>query len=116
MSLEQTAGHQSRKRKRFVSPPPLSNKRRKPTGQEQHQTPSAFWDNLSRLWLTPRALREFDCRTIFSAAPIPPDPSTLQKSRIAQLKRFAGRGGPLYRHLAFRKVTFGDFNEPTGKP
>lgn len=74
------------------SPPP--SKRRKLERPPQHKTPSSFWDNLSRQWLTPRALREFDRRTEQLAAPLPPDRSGLGKDHSKRLKRFARHGGP----------------------
>ncbi|KAJ2982472.1 hypothetical protein NQ176_g1360 [Zarea fungicola] len=59
--------------------------------------PPEFWDNLSKIWLTPRALREVDRRnnaqptTTISAVPI--------SIRPTNLARFARRGGPDLRHL-----------------
>ena len=43
-----------------VSSTPRPTKRRKQDNQQRHRIPGSFWDNLSRQWLTPRALREFD--------------------------------------------------------
>ncbi|ATY62549.1 hypothetical protein A9K55_007579 [Cordyceps militaris] len=59
--------------------------------------PPKFWDNLSKVWLTPRALRELDRRkdaqprTAISAALITATPTNLA--------RFARRGGPDLCHL-----------------
>jgi len=52
---------------------PLSKKRRlsHPSGS---QPAAAFWDNLSKIWLTKRALRELDRRNT-QPAPSPPRPS-----------------------------------------
>ena len=71
----------SRKRQRSEQCPlqlngtsqPLSKKWRlsHPSGS---QPPAAFWDNLSKIWLTKRALRELDRRNTQSA-PSPPRPS-----------------------------------------
>ncbi len=71
----------SRKRQRSEQLPlqlngtsqPLSKKRRlsHPSGS---QPAAAFWDNLSKIWLTKRALRELDRRNTQSA-PSPPRPS-----------------------------------------
>ena len=82
------------------SSPPATNKRRKLKNQQRHQTPSSFWDNLSRLWLTPRALREFDRRTEWPVTPIPLERTGKEEDidRL-QLKRFARHGGPSLDHL-----------------
>jgi hypothetical protein len=69
-------------------------KRRKLENQGRHKTPSWFWDNLSRVWLTPRALREFDRRTVWPTTPVPPDRTGKEDIDLAQLKRFARHGGP----------------------
>ena len=74
-----------------LSPP---TKRRKQENQQPHRTPSSFWDNLSRQWLTRRALREFDRRTVWPTVLVPPDQSGKENTRRAQLKRFARHGGP----------------------
>lgn len=100
MPLNQTPAAQTRKRKPSgaepITPSPSrpSAKRRKAEGQRQHQTPSRFWDNLSRVWLTPCALREFDRRTVRPVVPIPPELSTLKETQIIKLKLFARHGGP----------------------
>ena len=96
----------SRKRQLYVeaepttdsSSPPIA-KRRKLEKQQRHRTPSWFWDNLSRQWLTPRTLREFDRRTEWPAAPLPPDRTDKEDIDLAQLKRFARHGGPSLGHL-----------------
>ncbi len=77
-----------------VSSPPPTTKRRKLENQQRHRTPSWFWDNLSRVWLTPRALREFDRRNRRSPAPGRPDRTGKEDIDLAQLKRFARHGGP----------------------
>ena len=71
-----------------VLPPPPAKR------QQRHRTPSSFWDNLSRQWLTRRALREFDRRTVWPAAPLPLDRSGKEKIRLEQLQSIARRGGP----------------------
>ncbi|KAM3473738.1 hypothetical protein MY8738_008244 [Beauveria namnaoensis] len=55
--------------------------------------PPEFWDSLSKVWLTPRALREKDRRNSLRspAAPI--------IKTAATLARFARRGGPDLGHL-----------------
>ena len=72
-----------------VSSPPRPTKRQT---EEIQQTPGSFWDNLSRQWLTRRALREFDRRT--SPATLPPERTGNKIINLAQLKRFAMHGGP----------------------
>ncbi|KAK0613157.1 hypothetical protein B0T17DRAFT_477589, partial [Bombardia bombarda] len=54
-----------------------------------------FWDNLSKVWLTPRALRELDRRNDARPAPKPPAPAVY----TTDLARFARRGGPDLHHL-----------------
>ena len=81
------------------SPLPIA-KRRQLEKQQRHQTPSWFWDNLSRQWLTRRTLGEFDRRTEWPATPLPPNRSDKEESiDLAQLKRFARHGGPSLGHL-----------------
>ncbi len=76
-----------------LSPQPTA-KRQKLEDHHRHQTPSSFWDNLSRQWLTHRALREFDRRTIWPAAPVPPHRTGKENIDFTKLKRFARQGGP----------------------
>ncbi|KAI4148515.1 MAG: hypothetical protein L6R39_002779 [Caloplaca ligustica] len=63
---------------------------------QRHRTPPSFYDNLSRLWLTPRVLREFDRRTVWPSVPAAPSYPTTKEITIddAKLKRFARQGGP----------------------
>lgn len=65
-------------RKRQRSEPPQLNETLQPISKKQRlshpsgsQPPAAFWDSLSKIWLTKRALRELDRRNI-QAAPNPP--------------------------------------------
>ena len=74
-------------------PPPIA-KGSKLEKQQRHRTPSWFWDNLSRQWLTSRTLREFDRRTEWPAIPSPPDRTDKKDIDLAQLRRFARHGGP----------------------
>src|SRR5579871_2043811 len=65
---------QSRKRKRSIehssaAHPQLQAKRQKRSRRSQNKTPPEFWDNLSRVPLCPRALREFDRRTVRPVTP-----------------------------------------------
>jgi hypothetical protein len=54
-----------------------------------------FWDNLSKVWLTPRALRELDRRN--KAQPSPR--FAVPELYATKLARFARHGGPDLRHL-----------------
>lgn len=101
MPLEENRVPNNRKRRPSVDrepavlPSPLPPaKRRKQDNQQRHRTPRSFWDNLSRQWLTRRALRELDQRTVWPVAPLPPHWSGKEKIARAQLKRFARHGGP----------------------
>lgn len=101
MPSENTIGPPNRKRKlskeaepALDCPPPFTAKRRKFDNHQRQRTPSSFWDNLSRQWLTRRALREFDRRTLWPAAPAPPDRTSKKTFALTQLKRFARHGGP----------------------
>ncbi|KAI4258589.1 MAG: hypothetical protein L6R42_005000 [Xanthoria sp. 1 TBL-2021] len=77
-----------------ASPPQPTAKRQKLEDHQRHRTPSSFWDNLSRQWLTRRTLREFDRRTVWPTVPIPPYRTGKQNINLAKLKRFARHGGP----------------------
>ncbi|KPM35098.1 hypothetical protein AK830_g11473 [Neonectria ditissima] len=86
---------QSRKRQRadeLLQDSPLA-KRAKSTGGRNFSP--AFWDNLSKVWLTPRALRELDRRNNKRPSPVFTPPEVCS----ADLARFARRGGPDLRHL-----------------
>ena len=73
----------SRKRQR---PEPLQpNETSQPVSKKQRfshpsgsQPPAAFWDNLSKIWLTKRALKELDRRNAQTA----PSPSRLPHRRV----------------------------------
>lgn len=99
MPPEQTSLVHDGKRKLSIeiesmAPSPPTEGQRKAQDQQRPQTPGSFWDNLSRQWLTPRALREFNRRTVWPAVPILPDRFGKESIRLVQLKRFAKRGGP----------------------
>ena len=101
MPSEKTAAPPNRKRKLSNKPepavdclPPSIAKRLKFENQQRKRTPNSFWDNLSRQWLTPRALREFDRRTVWPIAPVPPCLIDKKDVRLTELKRFARHGGP----------------------
>jgi len=86
-------------------PPRKKAKRRH---QSQQETNTAYWDSLSKLWLTRRALDELDRRNRQKASPVRPtvtrgldlgdEPSQLENPST-QLKRFARHGGPDLRNL-----------------
>ncbi|KAM3435124.1 hypothetical protein NHJ13734_005694 [Beauveria thailandica] len=59
--------------------------------------PPPFWDNLSKIWLTPRALRELDRRN--DAKPPARNSAPFSSVSPTALARFARRGGPDIRHL-----------------
>ena len=54
-----------------------------------------FWDNLSKVWLTKRALRELDRRNNKRPVQTYPTPEIC----LTDLARFARRGGPDLGHL-----------------
>ncbi|KAJ3499414.1 hypothetical protein NLG97_g349 [Lecanicillium saksenae] len=58
--------------------------------------PPQFWDKLSKVWLTPRALREKDRRNGIQPPAIA---SAVVRATPTSLARFARRGGPDLRHL-----------------
>ena len=58
-----------------------------------------FWDDLSRVWLTPRALRELDRRNDAAAQPAANPPAALLAVRGKSLDQFARHGGPNLCHL-----------------
>ena len=74
--------------------PQPSTKRQKLEDQQRHRTPSSFWDNRSRQWLTRRTLQEFDRRTVWPAPPVPPYRTGKEDINLTKLKRFARHGGP----------------------
>jgi len=86
-------------------PPRKKAKRRR---QSQQETNTAYWDSLSKQWLTRRALNELDRRNRQRASPVRPtvaygldlvaEPGQLE-NLSTQLKRFARHGGPDLRDL-----------------
>ena len=83
--------------------PHPARKKAKRRRQLQQETNTAYWDSLSKLWLTRRALDELDRRTRQEASPARPtvargldlgDESGQLKNLSTQLKRFARHGGP----------------------
>lgn len=63
--------------------------------QAKPNFPPEFWDSLSKVSATHRALRELDRRNNARPAPKPPLPAV----HPTDLERFARRGGPDLRHL-----------------
>lgn len=83
-------------------------KRAKRRRQPRQETNTAYWDSLSKLWLTRRALDELNRRNRQRASPLgaaivrrldlSDEPGQL-KNPSKQLKRFARHGGPDLRDL-----------------
>lgn len=105
MLLQQAEEAPRRKRKlspepETTKPSPLPTTKRRKREQAQFQgPPPAFWDNLSRLWLTPRALREFDRRARQRDSHQQRNPGNLKSVGAPSLKRFARHGGPDLSHI-----------------
>ena len=97
MTLSRPLTHHNRKRLRSDSEPQTdcpsqpSAKRQHLQGNQRQRTPPAFWDNLSRQWLTTRTLREWNRRTALAAALVLPPRNDRGDW---DLKRFARQGGP----------------------
>ena len=106
--------------------PHISSKRQRVdenTREARYAARDRFWDTLSKVWLTPRALREFDRRnavrerkqtytTAVGRWPCnrsPIDISQLTVASLKNLKRFARRGGPSLTDLrnVSRKTNYG---------
>ncbi len=79
--------------------PQLSLKRQKRSPKPHNRSSREFWDNLSRLWLTCRAIQEFDRRTVQPIIPKPEKSSDLKGDSVKELKRFVRHGGPSLRDL-----------------
>ena len=74
--------------------------------QARHAARDRYWNTLSKVWLTPRALREFDRRNAAQSSERTSnlktrpntrslvDVSSLSETLLKELKRFARRGGP----------------------
>lgn len=100
MPLRQAEEAPRRRRKQSVEldvrkslPPPAAEiRKRKQT--PFRGPPPAFWDNLSRLWLTHRALRECDRRARERNIHQQGKTGDLKIDSAPSLKRFARHGGP----------------------
>lgn len=86
--------HEAEPTNKLTPPDSQPIKRPKLEQHSSHSDAASFWDILSRVWLTSRALREFDRRTELQATPTSNDPHCKPHVDAAQLKRFARRGGP----------------------
>jgi hypothetical protein len=80
-------------------PPQPPAKRQKRSRRSPSRTPPQFWDNLSQVPLTRRALREFNRRTVWPVTPKPPERSIVKGDLLKRLKRFARHGGPSLRNI-----------------
>lgn len=76
-------------------------KKAKRRRQSQQETDTAYWDSLSKLWLTRRALTELKRRNGHTASPIRTAATCRQEleGESGLLKRFARGGGPDLRDL-----------------
>ncbi|KAI1425509.1 hypothetical protein F5Y12DRAFT_795848 [Xylaria sp. FL1777] len=72
------------------------SKKIKSRGHHYSNFSPEFWDNLSKVWLAPRALRELDRRHSIRPAT---KPATSEDIYSKDLARFARHGGPDLRHL-----------------
>ncbi len=94
----------SRKRPRWK--PPQLNELSQSISKKQNlrhsgisETPAAFWDNLSKIWLTKRALRELDRRNAQFTHSLPRSSHRethrpVTRSFLTQVKLSARDGGP----------------------
>jgi hypothetical protein len=93
---------QSRKRQHseqdsLATSPKQADKKQKVDHLGEFQVPTAFWDSLSKVWLTPNALRELDRRN--KQAPTSP-PQEVQLLRpitrraLRDIQKLARQGGP----------------------
>lgn len=62
--------------------------------QKREQTPPAFWNNISRVPLCRRALREFERRSKDTTPPERPQRTELRADLKKKLQKFARHGGP----------------------
>lgn len=102
MTSQEISTRQNTKRKRVTSieavptsdPPPQPHRGEKKSPHLHNRPSSKFWDNLSHIWLTRSALREFDRRAAQLVISTPKYPSDLNGYPVRDLERFARRGGP----------------------
>jgi len=105
MPSDETSVSRTQKRRRCAEAEltatqlPSAFKKQRLKKQPRHKTPNLFWNNLSRQWLTSRALRKFNKKTKQLITPLPPNRSGLKIYYFAQLKRFAKHGKPNFNNL-----------------
>ena len=95
---------QNRKRQHaeadFSQEDPLSRPSKKFKSTKKHHSasnfPPAFYDSLSKVWLTRRALRELDRRNQLTSSVCAqaPAPKPVRRLNRKDLERFARHGGP----------------------
>ncbi|EED11587.1 hypothetical protein TSTA_107780 [Talaromyces stipitatus ATCC 10500] len=77
--------------------PDQAHKKRKVKHPSGFLLPAAFWDNLSKVWLTHNALRELDRRnTQVPTKSLQPTRSSrpVTPNEVKAIQRFARQGGP----------------------
>jgi hypothetical protein len=85
---------------RSLSEEPGSQTQAATKRRRQPLDPAEFWDNLSRVPLCRRALREFNRRHLPPAVPAPPlMPPVLEGRLLKSLNRFSRHGGPGLRNI-----------------
>jgi hypothetical protein len=82
----------SRKRQRSERPKPNeisqpASKKQRLSHPRESEPPVAFWDNLSKIWLTKRALRELDRRNARAQSPYRRVRRPATRNLLAQSKR-----------------------------
>ncbi|KAI1148203.1 hypothetical protein F4825DRAFT_434825 [Nemania diffusa] len=90
---------QNRKRQHADDGAPDEHPSKKIKSRRHHYSSNfspEFWDNLSKVWLTPRALRQLDWRNSIRLATKPTISEDIYSKDLA---RFARHGGPDLRHL-----------------
>lgn len=102
---------QNQKRQSVEEPPrnnPPAKRVETAMPNERDNYPPEFWDDLSRVWLTPRALRECDRRNRTPSASFtaPQVHSTAPKVHSAELAQFAKHGGPDLRDIRGVSLSF----------
>lgn len=100
MTSKPTSDHESRKVARenesenSKSSSGSSAKRRRLGTGSPYIAPPWFWDNLSKITICRRALKEFDRRAKKPVVLPPPEALDIKSEQLAKLQRFARQGGP----------------------
>ncbi|KAL8659734.1 MAG: hypothetical protein Q9226_000290 [Calogaya cf. arnoldii] len=68
---------------------PTTKRQKLDHDQRGRNFPPAFWDSLSRLFLTTRSLREFDRRTLWPSTPVRPQSTGAEHIDLSKLVQFA---------------------------